>query len=191
MVEGRPVKRLSQAEQDERRRLGLCYNCDEKYTRGHNRVCKRLFYINGMDFGDDDDTGVTSEPAEETPVFSLHVVEGVPTCNTVQLKVDLGAASFVALVDTGSTHSFIGEAAAQRTGWTIQPHPRLTATVANGEKVACPGVLRQAPVTINGKEFCVDLFVMPLAGYDVVLGTEWMATLGPIVWDFAARTMTF
>ena len=63
--------------------------------------------------------------------------------------------------------------------------------MANGEKVACPGVLRQAPVTINGKEFCVDLFVMPLAGYDVVLGTEWMATLGPIVWDFAARTMTF
>ena len=132
MVEGRPVKRLSQAEQDERRRLGLCYNCDEKYTRGHNRVCKRLFYINGMDFSDDDDTGVTLEPAEETPVFSLHVVEGVPTCNTVQLKVDLGAASFVALVDTGSTHSFIGEATAQRTRWTIQPHPRLTATVANG-----------------------------------------------------------
>jgi hypothetical protein len=39
--------------------------------------------------------------------------------------------------------------------------------------------------------FYVDLFVMPLAGYDVVLGTHWMATLGPIVWDFTARTMTF
>ena len=63
--------------------------------------------------------------------------------------------------------------------------------MANGEKVACPGVLRQAPVTIDGKEFRVDLFIMLLAGYDVVLGTEWMATLGPIVWDFAARTMTF
>ena len=33
-IDGRPVKRLSQAEQEERRRLGLCYNCDEKYTRG-------------------------------------------------------------------------------------------------------------------------------------------------------------
>jgi hypothetical protein len=40
-------------------------------------------------------------------------------------------------------------------------------------------------------EFRVDLYVMLLAGYDVVLGTHWMATLGPIVWDLAARTMAF
>jgi hypothetical protein len=40
-------------------------------------------------------------------------------------------------------------------------------------------------------EFHVDLYVMPLAGYDAVLGTQWMATLGPIVWDLTARTMAF
>jgi hypothetical protein len=40
-------------------------------------------------------------------------------------------------------------------------------------------------------EFHVDLYVMPLAGYDVVLGTHWMATLGPIVWYLAAWTMAF
>lgn len=63
--------------------------------------------------------------------------------------------------------------------------------MANGERVACPGVLRQASVDVGGIVFGVDLFVMPLAGYDVVLGTHWMATLGPIVWDFTARTMAF
>jgi predicted aspartyl protease len=76
----------------------------------------------------------------------------------------LGAATFVALVDTGSTHNFIGEAAARRTGLHIEPRPRLTATVANGERVACPGVLRRAPVIINGMEFHIYLYVMPLAG---------------------------
>jgi hypothetical protein len=40
-------------------------------------------------------------------------------------------------------------------------------------------------------EFCIDLFVMPLAGYDVVLGMHWLATLGPIIWDLIARTMAF
>jgi hypothetical protein len=109
----------------------------------------------------------------------------------VQLKVELGAASVVALLDTGSTHNFISEAAALSSGLPIQPRPRLTATVANGEKVSCPGVLRQAPVTIDGREFRVDLFVMPLARFDVLLGTVWMATLGPIIWDFTTRTMTF
>jgi hypothetical protein len=57
--------------------------------------------------------------------------------------------------------------------------------------VACPGVLRSAPIDVGGMVFSVDLFVMPLAGYDVVLGMHWMATLGPIVWDFTARTMAF
>jgi hypothetical protein len=53
------------------------------------------------------------------------------------------------------------------------------------------GVIRQAAVTIHGDPFHVDLFIMPLAGYDVVLGTQWLATLGPVLWDFGGRTMTF
>ena len=168
----------------ERRRLGLCYNCNEPYSRGHNRVCRRIFYIDGIEL----DEGAV---AEEAPVFSLHAVAGVPGSNTLQLRVRVGEADFTALIDTGSTHSFIGEDAARRAGLCIEPRPRLTATVANGERVACPGVLRRAPVLIDGLEFQVDLFIMPLAGYDVVLGTNWMAPLGDIVWNLAAGTMAF
>jgi len=32
---------------------------------------------------------------------------------------------------------------------------------------------------------------MPLAGYDLVLGTQCLAALGPVLWDFGAQTMTF
>jgi hypothetical protein len=63
--------------------------------------------------------------------------------------------------------------------------------VANGERIVCPGVIRDAPVTVHGETFHVDLFVMPLAGFDLILGTQWLGTLGPIVWDVAARTMQF
>jgi len=41
---GRTVRRLSPSELDECRRNGLCFNCD-KYVRGHNRVCARLFIL--------------------------------------------------------------------------------------------------------------------------------------------------
>jgi hypothetical protein len=63
------------------------------------------------------------------------------------------------------------------------------ARVANGERIACLGVLPQAPISIEGFLFYVDLYIMPLAGFDLVLGTQWIATLGPIVWDIANRTM--
>ncbi|KAI4302130.1 hypothetical protein MLD38_037914 [Melastoma candidum] len=190
--ESRPVKRLTQAEQEERRRLGLCYNCDEKFGRGHNRVCKRLFLLEGMVEDEEEVPESTEEViAEGSPHFSLHAIAGVPFGNTMQLGIELGGASLVALLDSGSTHNFISEAAAQRTGLPLQHRPHLTATVANGERVSCLGVIRQTALTIHDDVFTADLFVIPLAGYDVVLGTQWLATLGSILWDFSARTLTF
>jgi hypothetical protein len=192
-VEGRPIKRLTQAEQEERRRLELCYNCDDKFTRGHNRVCKRLFLLEGFE---EEDEGVATETAEDmrtedTPVFSLQALAGVAFIDTMKLEVRLGSASLVALLDSGSTHNFISEAAARRTGLPLQHRPRFTAMVANGECVACVDVIRSAPLTIGGASFPTDLYVMPLAGYDVILDTRWLTVLGPIVWDFGNRVVSF
>jgi len=63
--------------------------------------------------------------------------------------------------------------------------------VANGERVSCVGVARNAAFSIHSTPFRADLYVMPLAGFDMVLGTQWLATLGPILWDFGALTMSF
>jgi len=93
----------------------------------------------------------------------------------MQIHVAVGAAAFTAQLDSGSTHNFIAEDA----GLPLQRRPHLTATVANGERVSCPGVIRQAPITIGEDVFRADLFMMPLAGYDLVLGTQWLVTLGP------------
>jgi transposase InsO family protein len=175
----------------ERRRLGLCYNCDEKYSRGHNRICRRIFFVNGVTISDAEDAEVAGDVAQEAPAFSLRAVAGVPICDTMQVTVSVAAVQLVALLDTGSTHNFIGEEAAARTGLPICNRARLTATVANGERISCPGVIRQAPLLIGSEMFQADLYVMPLAGYDVVLGTQWMVTLGRIVWDFPTRTLSF
>ena len=39
--------------------------------------------------------------------------------------------------------------------------------------------------------FAIDFFILPLEGYDVVLGTQWLRTLGPIQWDFEKLLMKF
>jgi hypothetical protein len=56
--------------------------------------------------------------------------------------------------------------------------------------VATTGICRAAHVFIDTKEFVIDLFVIPLDGYDAVLGVHWLRTLGPILWDFAQARMT-
>jgi hypothetical protein len=133
---------------------------------------------------EEEDDGVATETTEDvrtedTPVFSLQALAGVAFTDTMKLEVGLGSASLVALLDSGSTHNFISEAAARRTGLPLQHRPRLTAMVANGERVACVGVIRGAPLTIGG------------ASFHVVLATRWLVVLGPIMWDFGNRAVSF
>jgi hypothetical protein len=109
IVEGRLVKRLTQAEQEERRRLGLCCSCDEKFGQGHNRVCKRLFLLDCAVEDDIDEAAAGAELAqtEESSAFSLHAIASVRLTDTMQIDVNLASHAFIALLDSGSTHNFI------------------------------------------------------------------------------------
>jgi hypothetical protein len=83
----------------ERRRQGLCYNCDEPFVRGHQ--CKRLFYLESSDYIDDEggpaDAGVAVGEEEAVPVdalanalvVSLHAVAGIPTENTMVVSTTI------------------------------------------------------------------------------------------------------
>jgi hypothetical protein len=175
---------------EEHRRLGLCFNCNEKFGRGHNRVCQRLFLIDFTDV-DDTDTGETADETTEEPIISVLAISGVRTKETMQLAISIGGASFRALLDSGSTHNFITEDAATRTNLTLAPHGGMRVTVANRERVACPGVYSDTPFVIEGEHFSANFYALPLAGYDIVLGTRWLASLGPILWDFSTLQMAF
>lgn len=40
-----PTKKFFATEMKERREKGLCYNCDEKYTRGHRCKVQRIYLL--------------------------------------------------------------------------------------------------------------------------------------------------
>jgi hypothetical protein len=171
---------------EERRRLGLCFNCNEKFGHGHNRVCERIFLIDLAPADDETDTSVEALTDDE-PQISVHAITGIRTSETMQMRIKLGG---VSLLDSDSTHNFIAEEAASRTTFPRHQDDNLHVTVANGDRVPCPGVYRGVLFFIN-EEFSADFFILPLAGYDVVLDTQWLASLGPILWDFGALTMSF
>jgi hypothetical protein len=173
---------------EERCRLGLCFNCNEKFGHDHNCVCQRIFLIDLVSEDDDADT-VMEETTDDEPPISVHVITGIRTSETMQMRIKLGGVSLV-LLDSGSTHNFNVEEAANRTLF-LHHGGKLHVTVANGDRVSCPGVYRDTPFSINGEVFSVDFFVLPLIGYDVVLSTQWLASLGAIQWDFGALTMSF
>jgi hypothetical protein len=106
----------------ERRKQGLCYNCDEPYVQGHK--CARLFYLEAADYivEEPDDDNVEEPAADaantefdsEKPMISLAAIAGVRTEDTMQVYVQLGNHQFVALLDSGSTHNFVRGDVARR-----------------------------------------------------------------------------
>ncbi|XP_068649037.1 uncharacterized protein [Aristolochia californica] len=109
----------------------------------------------------------------------------------MQVKAKLHQLLLLTLVDSGSTHNFINEPAAKQLGLGIQQQKGLSASVSNEAKIASVGLCANTPFTIEGHSFQADLLVIPLAGFDLVLGVKWLQLLGPILWEFQARTMTF
>jgi hypothetical protein len=175
---------------EERRHLGLCFNCNERFGRGHNRVCQRIFLIDLAADEDSEDVDHSETTADEPIIFVL-AASGVRTRETMQLRISIGGSSCLALLDSGSSHNFITEEAVGRTDLVLLPHRGMRVTVAHGDRVECPGVFRDVPFAIEDETFHADFYALPLAGYDVVLGTRWLATLGPILWDFNTLRMAF
>lgn len=89
--------------------------------------------------------------------------------------------AFQVLIDSSSTHNFIVEETASRLGLTPTASQGISVAVANGDQVSSTGVCAAVPIRIGDEDFQLDCYVIPLAGFDVVLGVQWLDTLRPIL----------
>jgi hypothetical protein len=64
--------------------------------------------------------------------------------------------------------------------------------IANGQELTSPGQ-SHGNTGLNCRAIlsALTFIFYPLAGCDIVLGIQWLRTLGPILWDFIKLTMAF
>ena len=138
-------------------------------------MCKRrLFLLVGALEDEADSPALAEENTtdEALPHVSLHAIAGLRRNDKMQIHLQVRGVPLVALIDSGSTHNFITDEVAKRPGLPLQHCTGMTATVANGERIACLGAIRRALFTVYNEPFAANLFVLPLADYDVVLCTQ-------------------
>jgi hypothetical protein len=73
----------------------------------------------------------------------------------------------------------------------VEPAPVFKVLVGNGEIMTAEGVIRKLPLEVQGHKLEMPVYLLPVAGADVILGASWLATLGPHVADYAALTLKF
>ena len=93
------------------------------------------------------------------------------------------------LIDSGSTHNFIDPQIAKQDDCFVHPFSSFKVMIANGGTLPCKGKCRNVHISLGDYTLHSNMFSMPLGGCDVILGTQWLHTLGPILWDFSKSWM--
>ena len=88
------------------------------------------------------------------------------------------------LVDLGSTHNFLQPNVAKLLRLPILAIQPFRVMVGNGEFLECTGCYKQVAITIQNINFHIDCFVLPIKGADLVLGVQWLKSLGPVTVDY-------
>jgi hypothetical protein len=198
------VQKLTRDEMDEHQLKGLCYNCDEKYFPGHKCKEKKLFMVISEDVPEEDVTVTLVEepslpdatqepdyPPKVDPLISLHSLTSFSATQTIKLIGYIKHKKVIILVDSGNTHNFIHRRIAQETNFYIRAINSFQIMIANGGSMKCGGRCENVCLQIGHYQLKYHMFSIDMGGCDIVLGDDWLRTLGPIVMDFKELTMQF
>jgi hypothetical protein len=122
---------------------------------------------------------------EQLMQLSLQALHGMPGEGTLSVQITIGGKHAMALIDTGSTNTFLDAHFAKGHQQHLIPIPHRKVLVAGGGELNCQSILPQCGYTIQGTTFTHDFHILPLKGYDVILGSNWLKrfSLNFIHWE--------
>ncbi|KAL8143658.1 hypothetical protein V2J09_016690 [Rumex salicifolius] len=197
----KPIRRISPEEMQDRRNKGLCWFCDEQYTPGHHLKHKKsqIYFLECDDDIDTPDAPLENPDsvAEEFPPeaveqlhISLNALSGSTHFNCMRVVGQVGKTKLHILIDPGSTHNFLNLDVAKLLGCKLEDvKPLLVAAV--GHKLSSGYKCSEFSWRVQGYDFCTEVRTLPLDCCDLVLGIQWLTTIGPVWWDFVKMRMEF
>lgn len=201
-----PIRRLTEAQMQERRALGLCYNYDEKFIAGHKCGTSKFFLLlvdedtieatldTIIPTDEEEPTTEQIEANEQIDIYfqlSPHAVSGHFSPQTLKFRGYINGLPVMVLVDTGSTHNILQPRIATHLQLPTTPITQFSVMVGNGSHIRCTGIYNDVSITLQNTMFNLPFYLIPIQGADVVLGMEWLRTLGPLQADFSIPSITF
>lgn len=132
---------------------------------------------------------------QTTPAISLHALTGANSLYAMLLEgrilgQTVANSLYTMLIDTGGSSNFLNSNLAHKLRLPINTSPFLV-SVANGEQMRCDGRYLDVKLELPTYTITTSFYMLELEKLDMVLGIEWLRTVGPILWDFSSLTMSF
>lgn len=94
-------------------------------------------------------------------------------------------------MDSGSSHSFVNSDLCTKLQLPSTPTSPVSVKVANGEVLISAATIPQFTWWVQGYHFSFPMRLLPMGGYDVVLGMDRLTAHSPMMCGWAAKSIQF
>lgn len=190
-----PFRQLSPFEQRERRAKGLCFHCDEQYSKTH--ICKKPVMailecptaLDDLSEDTDAPPALDEIPPEASTTYPLHAITTTKIGEMMRFTGTINDLAISIFVDCGSAMNFLHPSIAHKLKLPISPVSSLCFTAASGQPLSPSGLVPAATIRIQDYEFTSPFLLLPVPGCDLLLGAQWLDTLGFFGWHFMEKIM--
>ena len=95
------------------------------------------------------------------------------------------------LIDGGATQNFIDRTLVERRGLPTKQFEGFTIVVASGGRMECTKWIPKLNITLGNYNLADDFFVVDVPDTNVVLGVQWLYSIGKYFTDYKTMEMEF
>jgi hypothetical protein len=121
----------------------------------------------------------------------LESISGVPKFNTFRMRGVLQGQRVLVLIDGGASHNFIDATLLKRRHIPTVEFEGFKVEVASGSTMPCNRYISGMKLTLGRHELVQDVYVMDLSDTNIILGVQWLSTLGPITTNYNTMEISF
>nr|MDZ8005329.1 RNase H-like domain-containing protein [Nostoc sp. DedSLP05] len=125
------------------------------------------------------------------PSVSLSAMVGMDRLDTFKFFGFVKKAQALVLIDPGSTLNIIDKKYAKRLRLSVDPTEKFPIQIPGHHQIPCEGVVHNLELQTPSCTLKEDFFVVDIGGVDIVLGVQWLYSLGTYCTNHQERTLTF
>lgn len=121
----------------------------------------------------------------------MHALSDSFNLRTIRLAGSIDGQQLAILMDSGSTHNFVQRSVAYKLGIPTRSLPEFRVYIGSGDYLIFCEVCPHVKIIIQEVTLIQDLYVLTMEGANVVLGVQWLETLGPVLTDYKQLSIQF
>lgn len=150
----------------------------------------------GTDYsGSEPPMSPTLEPNNESsnhPEVSLNSVIGLSNPKTMKMCGSVKGKDVVVMINPGATHNFISLEFVEELGIVVDDAAVFGVSLGNGDAIKGKGLCKNVELIIDGRiSITVDMLPLELGNLDIILGVQWLETLGTVINNWKTQVMQF